>query len=73
MGSCEHGIENSGVVKGGEIREKLSDRQLLQKESFLVVKITADHLWNLTFPLVAWREIFVMYWENVIYILFYGR
>jgi hypothetical protein len=32
-GSCEHGNEFSGFIKGGEILEKLTDYQLPKKDS----------------------------------------
>jgi hypothetical protein len=33
VGSCEHCNEPSGSIKGREFRDKLSDSQLLKKES----------------------------------------
>jgi hypothetical protein len=32
-GSCEHGNEPSGSIKGGEFLDQLSDCQLLKKDS----------------------------------------
>jgi hypothetical protein len=32
-GSCEHGNEPSGTVKGGEFRGQLSNCQLLKKDA----------------------------------------
>jgi hypothetical protein len=32
-GSCEHGDEPSGYIKGGEFGDLLSDYQLLKKDS----------------------------------------
>jgi hypothetical protein len=31
-GSCEHGNEPSGSIKGGELADQLSDYQLLKKD-----------------------------------------
>jgi hypothetical protein len=35
VGRCEHGNEPLGSIKGGEFLDKLSDYQLLKKDSAL--------------------------------------
>jgi hypothetical protein len=69
MGSCEHGNEPLGSIKGSEFFDQLSNCQFLKKDCTLwswLMEVVLCHCWTkfICFP-VSWnRYVNTMWWHN---------